>query len=115
MFVLQAYKLNAEDNILQLVDPDLGSEYSVEEATNLLKVALLCATASYSARPNIYLASNGLEDQDNFQNLENICSSVDQKNDLVRNHFFESTSETLPRSYEQDTDSDSESIVTELS
>ncbi|KAK1428033.1 hypothetical protein QVD17_16860 [Tagetes erecta] len=101
----------AEEDILELVDPDLGSQYSEEDATKFLKVALLCTLAPCSARPTIEQASKVLEDQTNFQDLKNLCLSVDTKNDIIRKHCFDSSSETSLRISELIT----ESIEIELS
>ncbi|KAE9457592.1 hypothetical protein C3L33_10505, partial [Rhododendron williamsianum] len=43
--------LQERGSLLELVDPGLGSEYSSEEAMAMLKVALLCISASPTLRP----------------------------------------------------------------
>lgn len=48
-----AYVLQEQGNILELVDPSLGSNYSEEEALRLLNVALLCANPSPTLRPTM--------------------------------------------------------------
>nr|DAD48175.1 TPA_asm: hypothetical protein HUJ06_018112 [Nelumbo nucifera] len=46
-----AYVLQGRDNLLELVDPVLESNYSKEEALRMLKLALLCTNPSPSLRP----------------------------------------------------------------
>lgn len=48
---LQAYVLHEQGNLLELVDPILGSNYSIEEAGKMLNLALLCTNPSPSLRP----------------------------------------------------------------
>ncbi|KAK4285852.1 hypothetical protein QN277_002489 [Acacia crassicarpa] len=46
-----AYVLQEQGNLLELVDPRLGSRYSQEEAMRMLNLALLCTNPSPSLRP----------------------------------------------------------------
>ncbi|KAJ8755708.1 hypothetical protein K2173_022701 [Erythroxylum novogranatense] len=46
-----AYVLEEQGNLLELVDPDLGSNYSKEEAMKMLNIALLCTNPSPTLRP----------------------------------------------------------------
>ncbi|KAK4420440.1 putative LRR receptor-like serine/threonine-protein kinase [Sesamum alatum] len=46
-----AYVLQEQGNLLELVDPSLGSNYSMEEAMRMLNLALLCANPSPTLRP----------------------------------------------------------------
>ncbi|XP_071717092.1 probable LRR receptor-like serine/threonine-protein kinase At1g53440 [Rutidosis leptorrhynchoides] len=46
-----AYVLQEQGNLLDLVDPGLGSNYSKEEAMRMLNIALLCTNPSPSLRP----------------------------------------------------------------
>ncbi|XP_025799905.1 probable LRR receptor-like serine/threonine-protein kinase At1g07650 isoform X2 [Panicum hallii] len=43
--------LHKRGTLLELVDPDLGSNYAIEEALLMLNVALLCTTATPTLRP----------------------------------------------------------------
>lgn len=45
--------LHERGTLLELVDPDLGSNYSTEEALLMLNVALLCTTAAPTLRPKM--------------------------------------------------------------
>ncbi|KAJ6423505.1 hypothetical protein OIU84_024462 [Salix udensis] len=47
----KAYVLHERNNLLELVDPRLGSSYSKEEAMKMLHLALLCTNQSPSLRP----------------------------------------------------------------
>ncbi|XP_021814907.1 probable LRR receptor-like serine/threonine-protein kinase At1g53430 [Prunus avium] len=46
-----AYVLQEQGNMLELVDPSLGSNYSKEEAMTMLNLALLCCNPSPTLRP----------------------------------------------------------------
>ncbi|KAL1349970.1 hypothetical protein HN51_026442 [Arachis hypogaea] len=46
-----AYVLQEQGNLLELVDPSLGSSYSPEEAMRMLQLALLCTNPSPTLRP----------------------------------------------------------------
>ncbi|KAK3428065.1 hypothetical protein EUGRSUZ_F04177 [Eucalyptus grandis] len=46
-----AYVLQEQGNVLELVDPRLGSDYSKEEAMRMLNLALLCTNPSPTLRP----------------------------------------------------------------
>ncbi|KAK7257141.1 hypothetical protein RIF29_30899 [Crotalaria pallida] len=46
-----AYVLQEQGNLLDLVDPSLGSRYSQEEAMRMLSLALLCTNPSPTLRP----------------------------------------------------------------
>ncbi|KAI5441407.1 hypothetical protein KIW84_010758 [Lathyrus oleraceus] len=45
-----AYVLQEQGNLLELVDPSLGSNYSAEEAMRMLQLALLCTNSSPTLR-----------------------------------------------------------------
>ncbi|KAG6689042.1 hypothetical protein I3842_11G156300 [Carya illinoinensis] len=48
-----AYVLQEQGNLLDLVDPSLGSSYSSEEAMRMLNLALLCTNPSPTLRPSM--------------------------------------------------------------
>ena len=50
---MKAYVLQEQGNMLELVDPDVGSSYSEGEALILLNLALLCTNPSPSLRPTM--------------------------------------------------------------
>ncbi|XP_058100957.1 probable LRR receptor-like serine/threonine-protein kinase At1g07650 isoform X2 [Magnolia sinica] len=56
-----AYVLQERGNLLELVDPNLGSDFSAEEATAMLNVALLCTNASPTLRPTMSTVVSMLE------------------------------------------------------
>ncbi|XP_042515746.1 probable LRR receptor-like serine/threonine-protein kinase At1g53440 isoform X2 [Macadamia integrifolia] len=56
-----AYVLQEQGNLLELVDPILGSNYSKEEALRMLELALLCTNPSPSLRPIMSAAVSMLE------------------------------------------------------
>ncbi|KAJ4982083.1 hypothetical protein NE237_032920 [Protea cynaroides] len=56
-----AYVLQEQGNLLKLVDPILGSNYSKEEAIRMLNLALLCTSPSPSLRPSMSAVVSMLE------------------------------------------------------
>ncbi|KAL3576558.1 hypothetical protein D5086_021841 [Populus alba] len=58
-----AYVLQEQGNLLELVDPNLGSNYSEEEAMRMLNLALLCTNPSPSLRPLMSSAVRMIEGQ----------------------------------------------------
>ncbi|KAK4484660.1 hypothetical protein RD792_007249 [Penstemon davidsonii] len=50
---VKAYVLQEQGNLLELVDPILGSNYSKEEAMLMLNLSLLCANISPTLRPSM--------------------------------------------------------------
>ncbi|XP_028796997.1 probable LRR receptor-like serine/threonine-protein kinase At1g53430 [Neltuma alba] len=48
-----AYVLQEQGNLLELVDPSLGSSYSSQEAMRMLELALLCTNPSPTLRPSM--------------------------------------------------------------
>ncbi|KAL8227733.1 hypothetical protein R6Q57_015317 [Mikania cordata] len=98
-----AYVLQERGCLLELVDPDLGSEYSSEEAMTILNVALLCTNASPTLRPTMSQALNMLEGRTNVQDLlsDPGFSTINPKFKALRNHFWQNPSETLTMSDDQ--------------
>ncbi|GAB4849322.1 hypothetical protein Ancab_004123 [Ancistrocladus abbreviatus] len=56
-----AYVLHEQGNLLALVDPNLGPNYSEEEALRLLNLALLCTNPSPTLRPSMSLVVSMVE------------------------------------------------------
>ncbi|XP_010644095.1 probable LRR receptor-like serine/threonine-protein kinase At1g53430 [Vitis vinifera] len=56
-----AYVLHEQGNILELVDPILGSNYSEEEAAKMLNLSLLCTNPSPTLRPSMSSVVSMLE------------------------------------------------------
>ncbi|KAF3961179.1 hypothetical protein CMV_014174 [Castanea mollissima] len=56
-----AHLLKEEGNLIKLVDPRLGSDYSKEEAMVMIHVALLCTNVSSAARPTMSSVVSMLE------------------------------------------------------
>ncbi|KAK1378364.1 Leucine-rich repeat transmembrane protein kinase [Heracleum sosnowskyi] len=48
-----ALNVQEKGNLLDLVDPRLGSDYNKEQATRMIKVALLCTNSSPALRPTM--------------------------------------------------------------
>lgn len=91
-FILeQAYVLQERGSLLELVDPDLGSEYPTEEATVMLNVALLCTNAAPTLRPTMSQVVSMLEGRTDVQDLlsDPGLSATSSKFRSIRNHFWE--------------------------
>ncbi|TXG66681.1 hypothetical protein EZV62_007956 [Acer yangbiense] len=56
-----AYVLQEQGNLLELVDPSLGSKFSKEEALGMLNIALLCTNPSPTLRPSMSSVVSMLE------------------------------------------------------
>lgn len=95
-----AYVLRERGSLLELVDPDLGSEYSSEEAMVILNVALLCTNASPTLRPTMSQVVSMLEGRTAVQELlsDPGFSSMDSKFKALVNHFWQNPSQTLSMS-----------------
>ncbi|KAK3039047.1 hypothetical protein RJ639_028498 [Escallonia herrerae] len=95
-----AYVLQERGSLLELVDPDLGSEYSSEEAMVMLNVSLMCTNASPTLRPTMSQAVNMLEGRTDVQDLlsDPGFSTVDTKFKAIRNHFWQNPSQTFSMS-----------------
>lgn len=59
--VLKAYALQEQGNLLEFVDPILGTNYCITEATSMLNIALLCSNPSPSLRPSMSAVVTMLE------------------------------------------------------
>lgn len=69
--------LHERGTLLELVDPDLGSVYSEEEAKLMLNVALLCTNSSPSLRPTMSKVVSLLEGRASLQPfLSNVSTST---------------------------------------
>ncbi|XP_016648166.1 PREDICTED: probable LRR receptor-like serine/threonine-protein kinase At1g07650 [Prunus mume] len=56
-----AFVLQQKGNLMELVDPKLGSEFNKEEAMRMIKVALLCTNPSPALRPTMSAVVSMLE------------------------------------------------------
>jgi hypothetical protein len=63
LFLLQALVLQRKGNLMELVDPQFGSELNKEEAIRMIKVALLCTNPSPALRPIMSAVVSMLEGQ----------------------------------------------------
>ncbi|KAL7000621.1 hypothetical protein U1Q18_001773 [Sarracenia purpurea var. burkii] len=89
-----AYVLQERGSLLELVDPDLGSRYSSEEAMVMLNVALLCTNASPTLRPTMSQVLSMLEGRTAVQDLlsDPGFSTIDSKFKAIRKHFWQNPS-----------------------
>ncbi|KAI9114726.1 hypothetical protein K1719_014424 [Acacia pycnantha] len=96
-----AYVLQERGNLLELVDPDLGSEYSTEEAMVMLNVALLCTNASPTLRPKMSQVVSMLEGQTDVQDFlsDPGYSASSSKHRSIRSHFWQNPDSDSSSSY----------------
>ncbi|EXC41541.1 putative LRR receptor-like serine/threonine-protein kinase [Morus notabilis] len=73
-----AYVQQEQGNLLELVDPSLGSKYSKEEAMRMLNIALLCTNPSPTLRPTMSSVVSMLEGKIPVQALLAKRSSSEQ-------------------------------------
>lgn len=62
-----AYVLQEQGNLLELVDPILGTNYSEEEAFRMLNMALLCTNPSPTLRPSMSAVVSMIEGKQKVQ------------------------------------------------
>lgn len=88
--------LHERGTLLELVDPDLGSNYSTEEALVMLNVALLCTNAAPTLRPKMSDVVSLLEGHTPLQPLLSDLSLA--RNSLsssgLRRNFWENPSDS---------------------
>ncbi|KAM3257005.1 hypothetical protein ACQJBY_049404 [Aegilops geniculata] len=88
--------LHERGTLLELVDPDLGSNYSTEEALLMLNVALLCTNAAPTLRPKMSNAVSLLEGHTPLQpflsELSLAANSLSSSG--LRRNFWENPSES---------------------
>ncbi|KAM0825263.1 hypothetical protein ACQ4PT_069676 [Festuca glaucescens] len=107
--------LHERGTLLELVDPDLGSNYSTEEALLMLNVALLCTNAAPTLRPKISSVVSLLEGHTPLQPLLSDLSLA--ANSLsssgLRRNFWEnrSDSQSMTAQASCNNTSDSSSLV----
>ncbi|CAA0808755.1 Probable LRR receptor-like serine/threonine-protein kinase [Striga hermonthica] len=91
-----AYVLQERGSLLELVDPELGSAYSSEEAMVVLNVALLCTNAAPTLRPIMSQVVSMLEGHTEIQDLlsDPGFSTLNSKYKAIRNHFWQQPSAT---------------------
>jgi hypothetical protein len=89
--VLQACVLQERGSLLELVDSDLGSNYSTEEALLVLNVALLCTTATPTFRPKMSEVVSLLEAKASLQPLLSDLSLAENSlsSSAVRMNFWQ--------------------------
>nr|CAB3456864.1 unnamed protein product [Digitaria exilis] len=87
--------LHERGTLLELVDPDLGTNYSTEEALLMLNVALLCTTAAPTLRPKMSKVVSLLEGHSPLQPLLSDLSLATNSlsSSGVRRNFWQNPSE----------------------
>ncbi|KAF2314440.1 hypothetical protein GH714_026392 [Hevea brasiliensis] len=86
-----AYVLQEQGNLLELVDPNLGSNYSKQEAMSMLNLALLCTNPSPTLRPSMSSVVSMVEGEIPVQALIIKRGSMDQDASLKPLRFYHIT------------------------
>ncbi|XP_077251081.1 putative LRR receptor-like serine/threonine-protein kinase At1g07650 isoform X3 [Tasmannia lanceolata] len=83
-----AQVLKERGNLMELIDPNLGSEFNKEEAMGMINVALLCTNASSMLRPTMSTVVNMLEGHAVVQELvsQPSLSSFDSRFKATSSH-----------------------------
>ncbi|GAA0143953.1 hypothetical protein LIER_04518 [Lithospermum erythrorhizon] len=86
--------LSEAGNVMDLIDPKLGSEFKVEEAVSMIKVALLCTNVESTARPSMSTVVSILEGKANVEAFVSYksVSSRKLKENVLYNEFNEVSS-----------------------
>ncbi|KAF2302940.1 hypothetical protein GH714_011480 [Hevea brasiliensis] len=72
-----AFILQQKGNLMEIVDPRLESEFNIEEAERMIKVALLCTNASSMLRPTMSAALSMLEGETSIEEVTSDPSIYD--------------------------------------
>jgi hypothetical protein len=67
--LFQALSLQQNGDMMELVDPRLGSDFKKKEAARMIKVALLCTNQSPALRPTMSAVVRMLEGKGDVQEL----------------------------------------------
>ncbi|KAB2616043.1 leucine-rich repeat receptor-like serine/threonine-protein kinase [Pyrus ussuriensis x Pyrus communis] len=79
--------LKAQGNLLDLVDPRLGSNFNKKEMMVTINVALLCSSATSAVRPTMSSVVSMLEGRVAVQELVSDPNPSSTEIDAMRNHF----------------------------
>ncbi|XP_010522063.1 PREDICTED: probable LRR receptor-like serine/threonine-protein kinase At1g07650 [Tarenaya hassleriana] len=92
-----AYVLQERGSLLELVDLNLGSDYSTEDAMVMLNVALMCTNASPTLRPTMSQVVSMLEGKTAVQEIlsDPSFSTVNPKLKAIRSHFWQNQSQSF--------------------
>ncbi|XP_019198423.1 PREDICTED: probable leucine-rich repeat receptor-like serine/threonine-protein kinase At3g14840 [Ipomoea nil] len=82
-----ALDLQKKGNLMELIDPKLGSDFDKEEALRMTRVALLCTNPSPVLRPSMSEVVRMLEDHDDI--LEYKSDLHEFNFQAIRNHYDE--------------------------
>ncbi|XP_020538911.1 probable LRR receptor-like serine/threonine-protein kinase At1g53440 isoform X2 [Jatropha curcas] len=97
-----AYVLQEQGNLLELMDPSLGSDYSKEEAKRVLNLALLCTNPSPTLRPSMSSVVSMVEGKIPVQAPIIKRGSVDQDARFKAFEILSQDSQTHISSFSQD-------------
>ncbi|KAB2623557.1 leucine-rich repeat receptor-like serine/threonine-protein kinase [Pyrus ussuriensis x Pyrus communis] len=84
---LQATLLKAQGNLLDLVDPRLGSNFNKKEMIVTINVALLCSSVTSAVRPTMSSVVSMLEGRVAVQEVVSDPNPSSNEIDAMRNHF----------------------------
>ncbi|PHU26038.1 hypothetical protein BC332_04370 [Capsicum chinense] len=73
-----AYVLHEQGNLMDLVDPKLGTDYSWTEASAILELAMMCTNPSPTLRPTMSEIVNVIEGKTKIKTSSTVHSSTDE-------------------------------------
>ncbi|KAL6283390.1 hypothetical protein ACE6H2_014319 [Prunus campanulata] len=82
-----AHLLKEQGNLMDLVDPRLGSDFNKEEMMRTINVALLCCNATSTIRPTMSSVVSMLEGRAAVQILVSDPNASNNEMDAMRKHF----------------------------
>ncbi|XP_011002046.1 PREDICTED: probable LRR receptor-like serine/threonine-protein kinase At1g29720 isoform X3 [Populus euphratica] len=92
-----AHVLQKKENLMEIVDPKLQSEFNKEEAERMIKAALLCTNASPSIRPAMSEVVSMLEGQTSIPEVTSDPSIYGDElhSKRVKGHYQQVTDQSL--------------------
>ncbi|CAL2253646.1 unnamed protein product [Prunus armeniaca] len=82
-----AHLLKEQGNLMDLVDPRLGSDFNKEEMMRTINVALLCCNATSTIRPTMSSVVSMLEGRAAIQILVSDPNASNNEMDAMGKHF----------------------------
>ncbi|KAL6283773.1 hypothetical protein ACE6H2_014702 [Prunus campanulata] len=86
-FGAKAQLLKGQGNLLNLVDPRLGSDFNKEEMMLTINVALLCCNVTSTVRPTMSSVVSMLEGRAAVQELVSDPNALTNEIEAMRKHF----------------------------
>jgi len=93
-WLFQVLYLQRNGDIMEMVDPRLGSEFNKKEVVRMINVALLCTNQSPAHRPTMSTVVSMLEGKTDVEELVMVRSTLDDPSGYAQSSVNGSLSET---------------------